>query len=496
MHRRHRLFWVLLLGAAGCAQIIDADGLYVFVDGHSSGGSAGEAGAGGGVGGMGGPECTTNDDCAPSGNACKVTSCSNGICKTQNMLEGMQCMPGSPMVCDGQGACVECTFAEHCVGIAEDQCTKRACEGNTCQTKYLGAESPANPGVQQPGDCKIVVCDGVGGTKTIIDDSDTPDDNNGCTIDTCLNGSAVYTAVVMGAACGLNSYCNATGQCVGCLQPSDCAGTFDFCKQATCIDGVCGVSYELDGKALPDNQTAHDCFVVVCDGAGNTVTKVDQTDVPMDGNACTQDLCGTDGTPSHSPEPASTPCGDGVNDICDDFGTCKQSNGKPCTSANECSSGYCVDGVCCDSACDAACSACNVSPMTTGACTAVPLGQDDVNAGLPCTGNSLCDGNGACKKENGQPCATSSECFQGFCADGYCCENDCSATCKACNLSGSHGTCGNIPKLMQDNAATTTCNGTQACDGAGVCKLANGQYCTASSQCASGYCKNAQHKCQ
>ena len=497
MRLRHRLFWGLLVGAGGCAQLIDADGPYTFVDGNSSASSAGGTGSAGGAGGMGGIECTTTDDCPPTGSACKTNACSNGFCKLQVVLEGTQCTSGSPMVCDGQGACVECTVAEHCVNIVEDQCTKRACIDHTCQTKYLGNEAPASAALQQPGDCKIVVCNGFGGTTEINDNNDAPNDDNGCTIDTCLNGSEVHTKVAMGTDCGLNSHCDDSGKCVGCFNSTDCTGSFDFCKQPTCIDGVCGVSYTADGTKLPAaNQTPKDCYVRICDGAGNTVTKVESTDVPIDDNACTQDACNSDGTPSNPPEPVGTICGDGQNDACDGFGTCKQSNGKTCTTASECFSGYCVDGVCCESACDGICSTCNGSPVTAGTCTLLPSGQKDANAGLPCIATSSCDGNGVCKKDDGQPCAMLNDCLHGFCTDGYCCENDCTATCKACNVSGALGKCTNIPRGLADDNATVSCNGTQACDGNAMCKLANGQTCSTDSQCASANCKNGLNKCQ
>jgi len=61
-------------------------------------------------------------------------------------------------------------------------------------------------------------------------------------------------------------------------------------------------------------------------------------------------------------------------------------------------------------------------------------------------------------------------------------------TCKSCGLSGSTGKCGNIAILGQDNNATTTCTGTKACDGHGVCKQGIGQTCKDNSDCANNTC--------
>lgn len=486
----------LLVGAGGCAEITDANAPYTLTESSSSSGGAG-GGDTGGMGGMGGSgiQCATDADCPATGQVCAVAACTNGKCVIENVTSGTSCIAGMPHVCDGKGACVECTLAAHCVNIVEDDCTKRACVDNACQAKHLGQDTPASLTLQQPGDCKKVVCDGVGGVKPIHDDTDTPDDGNGCTVDGCTNGTMVFTKVATGTSCGVNSYCNSIGQCVGCLQPSDCTGSFDVCQKPTCgADGVCGVDNLPEGTPA-GNQTAHDCKKNVCDGAGNVVAVVDMDDIPEDANACTEDSCSAEGTPSNSPVDMGTMCSVGDNDVCDGLGACKLSNGKPCSAGSECVSTFCIDGVCCENACNGMCSACNVSPATAGTCTLVPPGQEDGNATMPCMGGWTCDGNGGCKKESGQTCAAQTDCLSGFCVDGYCCDGECTATCKSCGVAGQLGTCVNIPLGTTDNNATTTCNGANVCNGAGLCKLANGQPCIWDSQCASNDCHNGQDKC-
>jgi hypothetical protein len=498
MKNRFRLLLGLFICAASCARIVDADGPYRLVDGGSSGSTGGSGGVGGMMSVDGGPSCMTAGDCPSTSVLCLVNACVDGACRIENAAAGTPCASGFSDVCNGQGSCVECLQADDCLDIVEDQCTKRACVNNTCQIKYLGPDSVASPAAQKPGDCKIVVCNGFGGTKTVNDDLDTPDDDNGCTVDGCLNGSEVHTNVAVGTSCGINSECDIMGKCVGSMKTSDCPGTFTFCKDRVCQAGVCGVKYATNGTALPSSeQVPQDCLVMVCDGEGNKVPRVDVSDVPIDGNSCTQDSCNSDGTASNPPENIGTFCAEGDNDICDGFGACRKSNGKPCAAAGECVSGFCVDGVCCDGACDGACQSCNTSLMTAGLCTFVGAGQADPNAAMPCQGTAACDGNGSCKKNDGEACASSNECFHGYCVDGVCCVSACTSTCKACNVSTSLGACVNVPVGVKDDIAQIACNGTKACNGNGYCKLSNGQPCSMDSQCASGKCSSGSNKtCQ
>jgi len=44
---------------------------------------------------------------------------------------------------------------------------------------------------------------------------------------------------------------------------------------------------------------------------------------------------------------------------CASSGSCSAKNGTACSSASACASGYCVDGVCCESKCDGTCVSCN-----------------------------------------------------------------------------------------------------------------------------------------
>jgi hypothetical protein len=137
-------------------------------------------------------------------------------------------------------------------------------------------------------------------------------------------------------------------------------------------------------------------------------------------------------------------------------------NGGRCDSAQQCVSGFCVDGFCCGSA-------------------SCPTGQ-------------FCN-TGECQLPSppGAPCASvdaGDQCQTGFCVDRVCCST---ATCplgESCNIPGSEGTCAAL------NALGVPCTDRAQCDSGnctdGVCCDSNacpfGQVCNLSGQegtCAS-----------
>ena len=65
-------------------------------------------------------------------------------------------------------------------------------------------------------------------------------------------------------------------------------------------------------------------------------------------------------------------------------------DGSACNDNDVCQSGYCVDGVCCESACDGACMACD-EPGVAGVCAAAQAGSLEAACG-----DGVCDGAGEC----------------------------------------------------------------------------------------------------
>jgi N-acetylneuraminic acid mutarotase len=106
----------------------------------------------------------------------------------------------------------------------------------------------------------------------------------------------------------------------------------------------------------------------------------------------------TDGEPGTPPDAGSKPVVSGSFDTC--------------TSNQQCASGFCVDGVCCDSACNSPCQSCTL-PWAPGHCTLEPYGTDKKNAcgaSGACVGT--CDGKGGCTSA-----AAGTQCAVAKCTD-------------------------------------------------------------------------------
>jgi hypothetical protein len=176
--------------------------------------------------------------------------------------------------------------------------------------------------------------------------------------------------------------------------------------------------------------------------------------------------------------------------------------GAACGAAGECESGFCADGVCCATACNGKCDACNVAG-SVGTCTAIAGAS---RAGHPacgpflcvagacttsCTTAAQCDVGATCTagacvgfKASGALCGASTECASGFCVDGVCCDKACAGSCVACNLPGSVGRCGPVSGAPEPGRAACA-SGFQCV--AGACPAS----CTADSACAPGlFCQS------
>ncbi|AKT40014.1 kelch repeat-containing protein [Chondromyces crocatus] len=343
----------------------------------------------------------------------------------------------------------------------------------------------------------------------------------GRTGSTVLGSTALYSMGCTGCGCTTNSDCD-TGLCVDavcCATTCDAPcracnvpGNLGTCsiasvgQQDTCAAGqVCSASGACSSGLGGPCMTGTDCESGFCaDGVCCSSA--------CDGVCQSCNAPGNEGTCLPTPAGVQDTCAPG--EVCNGAGSCRKTDGQACSTAIECLSGFCADGVCCNTACGGGsptdCQACS---MATGApiegvCTildssvtcrpsqgecdpaevcngAQPLCPTNVTApdGSACAGGTCT--NGTCvtgSKGPGEACAGPAECSSGFCTDGVCCQTACDAACQACNLSG-NGTCMPAAAGEQD-----LCGPGRVCNATGTCTKGPGEACATAAECTSGFC--------
>ena len=266
------------------------------------------------------------------------------------------------------------------------------------------------------------------------------------------------------ATCGKDGKCDGAGAC-----RNYASGT--ACGAPTCADGI---------KTLPG----------ACDGNG---TCEPGSTVTCEPKACNGNVCQSDCTKDGD-------CGNGR--YCAISGDCKDkiANGGACVDgrANECASGFCVDGYCCGSECKAGCMACDGAITTggNGTCSPIKNGSDPDNdcsdmGAASCGTDGQCDGAGSCRQYG-----PTTQCAAGSCS-GQTRTN--AKTCNGSGMCAGGGTSDCAPyKCGSGNGCRTSCTDTAHCVSGSICsggqctgKKANGASCSDAGECQSGHCVDA-----
>jgi hypothetical protein len=413
-------------------------------------------------------------------NPCTADQCNAGTPTFGPAPRSTAC--GDGKVCDGQSHCVACLTAASCPGVDND-CTTRTCTSGACG--FVSAPSGKEVLAQVPGDCKKAVCDGQGAVTAVNDDTDPRIDNNACTDDVCTAGTPSNPPTAAQTACGGNLKCDGAGHCQGCVSAADCGANTE-CLSYACTSGQCVPSYASAGTAVA-GQTAKDCRKSQCDGLGAVVNVPDDSDLPVDGLACTADVC-TAGTPSNPAQPSGTACTEAGGSHCNGSGACVQCiTPADCGAETECKKFTCSgQGVCgrndpvagtamtTQTAGDCKTAICdgqggtgtqnndNDVPNDSNACT-----NDLCSAGTPshssaaqgtaCGTNRTCDSSGNCVGcDVAADCGQDTACKVFTCNNHMCGRND---PADGTALPAGSQTAGDCKKVV--------------CDGAGATRVAN-----------------------
>ncbi len=431
-------------------------------------------------GAAGTPSCTPYL-CTGTSAGCPASCTSDGNCAAGNFCGGGSCLGKKPL---GSG----CSAANECTSTfcADGVCCDAGC-GGSCDSCNVAGHCAFVTGAGNPG-CGAFLCSG--------SSANCP---SGCTSDAqcaaaayCAAGGTCQARKVQGQTCN-NTDCAQAG-CREC-------GT-GFCTDGFCCEAACGGACE-SCSAMPGS-----CIVASLGAAGRPPS-------------CAPYVCS--GSTNACPMTCATDAACAAGYYCSG-GSCvaKKARGQSCATANECTTTFCADSVCCNAACSGACDACDA----TGTCLNV-TGSGNPSCGFyVCPGNSpscpsscttdpqcasgyFCSSN-ACgaKRANGQVCTTANQCTSGNCADGFCCDQPCAGGCDVCNVtpgtcsvvimgsSGANPSCGaqtcdgvsgNCPGGCSSDA---NCASTFYCNGAGQCaaQLAQGSVCARNRQCTSSNC--------
>ncbi|HEX2873680.1 MAG TPA: SUMF1/EgtB/PvdO family nonheme iron enzyme [Polyangiaceae bacterium] len=355
------------------------------------------------------------------------TGLADGVCGAAP--NGVQCFG----TCDS-GFCADNVCCSTACDGADDACVyaKTGLTTGTCGPIVLGVSCASDASCSSGHCVESVCCDaGCGGS------------NDSCLAAKTGLSDGVCAPIKNGTACANDNQCG-SGLCrEGVCCDTACGGTCESCRasQSGAPDGQCAPIPE--GKD-PANE---------CDPAGSGVCRLPGTCSGARACKTSQDVpCGTSSCASDSVQVNAATCdGEGVcqaagTSNCTPYkcvaGACASScaldsdclspavclgdrcvqpvaEGETCDVGEECSSGHCVEGVCCDVACTGTCESClgNQTGRTDGQCAPVLAGGSPrtsagcESSGGVCGADGKCDGEGSCRvaAPKGVGCGTACE---------------------------------------------------------------------------------------
>ena len=528
------------------------------------------------------PSCTTNGLCDgsgscqkyPSGTICAPETCNAGLYTPPSSCNStQQCIPPNsngcaPYICNGSA----------CYSVCKDN--TQCFAGNVCSTSSCGLKTNGSQ-CSQASECKSNFCaQGVccnsactdacltcnlsasKGTCTAVADG-TPDPQGICKVTataTCLTTGLCKSGACANVDSGKNcnaaycaadllsstpaSACDGKGQCVPptniTCPPFKCDSTTGLCKATckadtdcvspnTCANSSCGLKANGSACKSPSQCSSNFCTEGVCCNSACSDATTGTLGLCM---SCT--VSGSAGTCSPVPsgkDDAKKRCSATKSDPtaadCSNYGTCDGAgkcatwpSGTGCRPASCTGSTFwdvvkCNDKGICPVAVSSSCNpyVCSTSAACLTSCTVDTQCLDPKTVCLP---TLKCDAPLA----DGAGCTTNTDCINGHCTEGYCCNSACPGGCESCALSGSLGKCTAKPPASAPRIANTCsqtapsscgtdgmCNGTASDTNTNVCEFYDStNSCTASScpqdthfkytACdKSGACKGKQVAC-
>jgi len=437
--------------------------------------------------------CDGTGSCAPT---LTLTLCAPYTCDTssgscfQSCLFQNQCADGATCISlnGATATCGQALIGGHCLSgsdcssgfCVDGVCCNVACQGGCAACNLLGRTgtcSPIDAGKPDPhGICvdrgasscgQNGTCDGLGGCATYGPDTQ-------CLAPSCA-GNRLNTA---GSCDGLGT-CRAgdvldcdpfrcvDGACIPSCQTDDDCATGSACVNGSCGPEGLGLRCHTGSECASGICADGVCCDSACDGPCQSCT------LPASPGRCTT-------APANIPDPhgfcanrGAASCG--TNGKCDGSGGCAvYAPGTVC--ANEtCAGGAYTPPSSCNA--EGQCVAPDPLPCFPFACNGTRCFTNCLDD-TQCAQAAVCGLNSCGLKRNGASCSQNltPECESGNCAQGVCCDTACTGPCQSCALSGSLGTCTNVPPHVVDPAGTcgdqgaSSCGTDGRCDGNGACE--------------------------
>jgi hypothetical protein len=329
------------------------------------------------------------DPCAGSdgginGGARNGSACSTNMgCDSQHCVDGFCCDTDCAELCH---SCALPGTLGTCTAIAEGNDAQGDCPtepatscghtgkcgpASTCAL-YADGQECAAAACMMSSQTSSRTCDGTGTCRSAA--------VTDCGIYSC-SGKACATTCSSDAQCAAGYYC-AAPECVPKLDVGTACTAGNQCSSGFCADGIC--------CATDCSGACKSCVVPTVGTCTNYAAGTDPDAECTQGLACTgAGACFTRCTKDAPDCETGFYCG---------ANACQRmkANGTACAANNECTSGFCTDGVCCGEACTETCKSCNLTG-TLGECTFVPNGNRDTSGTNPCNPPKRCDGAGLCQ---------------------------------------------------------------------------------------------------
>jgi hypothetical protein len=326
--------------------------------------------------------------------------------------------------------------------------------------------------------------------------------------DHCISNSCVDGFCCAQLSCPAFQYCN-TGQC-GPPAPNGVPCELgEHCNSGFCVDGYC-----CSSPQCPSTQA---CNIPGFEGQclerlpeGNPCQSPQQclSGFCVDGACCRFDSCPLDQSCNVSPfqgvctdrpppTPTPTPTATATLTFTPSATPTPQPAGATCTDGTQCTSSFCVNGICClQSTCPAG-QRCDIFGAA-GQCSQ-PNGIDqECRVNTDCASGNCEPGTPPrCRPPHtptptrtptplplGSSCSADGDCQSRFCTDSFCCEQRPCPNGQFCNISGREGQC-SPPKGQQGEQCNPNefdpCEPGLVCNGESVC--CNTANCPAGQRC-------------